>query len=86
MRKQKPETFPRGEFSDRLDQLLSAASRAGISDLEIASTLSGRSQSYRERHVMSAPVESAGVLPKTTVYTDSGGLRERISAALKGEW
>jgi hypothetical protein len=84
MRKQKPETFPRGEFGDQLDQLLSAASRAGLGELEIANALIGRAQRYRERHAMLEPVEAARVV-KTTVVGGDGNLAQRLGALLRGE-
>jgi hypothetical protein len=86
MRKQKDAPFPRNEFTDRLDALLAAASTAGISNLEIAFKLEGRAQSYRERHVMTAPVESAGVLPKVTRYEGNGNMVQRVAAAIRGEY
>jgi hypothetical protein len=73
-------------FTERLDALLADASRSGISDLEIAGKLEGRAQSFRERHVMTTPVESANILPKTTVVGGNGNIVQRVSAAIRGEY
>jgi hypothetical protein len=86
MRKQKNDPFPRSEFRDRLDAILAAGERAGIALTEIAGMLEGRAAGLRQHHTMSAPVESAGILPKTTVYDGRGNLVERVTAALKGEY
>jgi hypothetical protein len=86
VRKPRDDAFPHHEFQDRLSALVSAASKAGIDDIAIAKALESHAQSHRMRHAVNAPVPSAGVLPKTTVYSDNGSLRERVTAALKGEW
>jgi hypothetical protein len=81
----KTEPFPRSEFRDRLDQLLATGERAGISITEIAAMLEGRAQGLRQRFAMSAPVESAGVLPRTTVVGGDGNMVQRVAAVLCGE-
>jgi hypothetical protein len=79
--------FPRSEFRDRLDQLLATGERVGISITEIAGMLEGRAQGLRQRHAVTSPVQSAGVLPKVTRYEGDGNatLVERISLAIRGE-
>jgi hypothetical protein len=85
MRKQKDTSqFPRSEFRDRLDQLLSAGEKAGISITEIAGMLEGRAQELRQRFAVTAPVESARA-PKTTVVGGSGSMAQRVVAVLRGE-
>jgi hypothetical protein len=88
MRKHPKDTaqFPKNEFADRLDTLLAAASTAGVSNLEISRMLAARAEGYRQRHVMTAPVESAGVLPRVTRYEGNGTLVERVTAAIRGEY
>jgi hypothetical protein len=86
MRKSKnPETFPAGEFKDRLSALLSAASKSGLGDGVIAAALENHVRSYRERHLMMSPVESANTVPKLTRVGGNGSLRDRLTAALRGE-
>jgi hypothetical protein len=84
MRKQKDDPFPRHEFADRLDQLLIAAERAGLSDLAIASALQSRAESRRQRQAFAGPVEAAR-MPSTTIVGGPGNVLQRTIAAIRGE-
>jgi hypothetical protein len=88
VRKQKDTAqFPRSEFRDRLDSLLAAGQRAGISITEIAGMLEGRAQGLRHRHTMSSAVESAGILPRVTRYEGdkNASMIDRIKLAVRGD-
>jgi hypothetical protein len=51
--------FPAAEFTDRLDALVAAAAKAGISSRQIANTLTERADAERLRFAMTAPADSA---------------------------
>jgi hypothetical protein len=80
----KTENFPRGEFRDRLDQLLAAASRAGISDSALAESLHRCADALAVRAAMRWVHPS--VPPKYASTGGNGSLVERLKAAIKGEY
>jgi hypothetical protein len=84
MRKQKTETFPRGEFADRLSALCAAAANSGLSADAIAETLERHAEALRVHAAIgwvhpSAPVKYANV-------GGNGNLVQRLTAAIKGEY
>jgi hypothetical protein len=85
MRKQKDDPFPRSEFRDRFDALITAGERSGISLAEIAALLEGRAIGLRQRHTAAEPVESAR-MPRTTVVGGNGNIAQRLVAAVRGEY
>jgi hypothetical protein len=62
MRKQKPETFPVAEFGDRLDQLLAAASGAGVRARDIVKHLEQRAGNYRRIDAVSANLSTVPLM------------------------
>jgi hypothetical protein len=60
--KKSPGHWPVGEFEDRLDALLTAAARAGVTQATIASTLQQHADAIRVRAAVNA---NLSVVPKT---------------------
>jgi hypothetical protein len=55
--KTKADTWPAHEWCDRLDALITAASKAGVSPYAIAEALDQRADATRLRTALSAPVD-----------------------------
>jgi hypothetical protein len=79
----KPENFPRQEFRDRLDQLLAAASHAGVSDDILADALQRRADALRVSAAVGWRHPSAPV--KYETVGGSGNVVERLKSAIRGE-
>jgi hypothetical protein len=69
--KTKSDEFPRHEFADRLDALLAAARKAGVSAATIAELLERRAEAFATQDALSA---NLGGSP-STVYHDAVTLR-----------
>jgi hypothetical protein len=80
--KSKSEAMP-FQFGDRLDALLAEASRAGVGDAALARILRDRASKFGMKSAVNWAHGS--VLPQYTHVGGDGGLRERLTAVIRGQ-
>ena len=63
--KKPAETWPTHEWRDRLDALISAAQKAGVSSRSIAEALRGKVEALAIAHAISAPADAMRLWPRS---------------------